>query len=358
MNKDQGPLIEGESEARILGAEEDRIKRPGFFKNLIPFLITVPILYLVLHDQDWEEIKQAVLDCNLWLFIAGVLVYGLGYCITDYIFNWVMWNRVLVRISLYEVTKVRAAAMLPQLIVAPLSGIMTLIYMVRKKHVRVLPMLSVTPLLMSCDFWLMIIQMLIAFIIMPDLPAPVYYIFAAMLLGMTFIAWYFPGKGGRIIPEYIPWQGPKIFMDWFYNNQINYALRVAGPRDYAVLLPVRAAWPVFQVLGHYLALRAFGIEAPLSVVIVVVIFITLLTFLPVNILGLGAPNAVALFFAAYAASQEVVNAYSLLFQSSFSLLRLVVGTAFVYPFWRDAVRDHRAELSHVEREQEKSISSL
>jgi hypothetical protein len=83
---------------------------------------------------------------------------------------------------------------------------------------------------------------------------------------------------------------------------------------------------------------------------------TLTTFLPVNFLGLGAPNAVALFFVAYAASAEVVNAYSLLFQASFSIIRLLVGMFFVYPFWREAIRDHRPGLAHVERDGEKSIS--
>ncbi len=359
MSEDRGGTPEGAKEDFSLEEEERKIKRPSLLNNLLPFLIAAPILYLVLHDQDWTRIKQAILGCDLDLFVAGVLVYGMGYCLTDWIFMYSMWNRILVRISFLEVAKVRSAAMLPQLFVAPLSGIMTLIYMVRKKRVRVLPMLSVTPLLMYCDFWLAVLQMGIALLVMKDMETVVLYLFAAFLAGMIITTWYFPGKGGKKLPRYVPGRGPKRLLEWFYNNQINYALRVAKPKDYIYLIMIRAAWPVFQVLGHYLAVRAFGIDAPLPLVIVMVIFITLTTFLPINIMGLGAPNAVALFFLApYAESSEVINAYSLLFQSSFSLLRLFVGTLFVYPFWKDAVRDHRHELEYVQREQDKSISSL
>ncbi len=343
MADDHGPLISGE-ESRLIEEEERMIRRPGLVKNLVPFFIAAGILYFVLRGQDWEKIRDAIQNCNLGLFLSGVLIYGLGYCLTDWIFNHVMWNRILVRIRFAEVAKVRSASMLVQLILAPLSGIMTLIYMVRKKRVRVLPMLSVTPLLMYCDFWLMALQMAIALAVMPALPAWVYYLFAGLLFGMMLVTWYFAGRGGI-----------KLF-PWFYHNQINYALRAAMPRDYMVLLCLRGTWPVCQVLGHYLALRAMGITAPLPVVIVVVMFMTLTTFLPINFLGLGAPNVVALSFVAYAAS-EVVNAYSLLFQASFSFIRFLVGTLFVYPFWREAIRDHRPGLAHVEREGEKSISS-
>jgi len=294
--------------------------------QLAPFPIAGVILYFVLRNQDWGLLLEAIQRINLPLFVCGSLIYTLGFYFSDTLFNYYLWNRILIRIKYYEVLKIRGFSIFLMVLFPPLAVLATLIYMVQKKKIRTLPMLSTNAVLGFADMFLIIPQMAFALIVLPNLSRWFWLIFFLFCLGLILGIWLFPLQRGK---KYLP---------RLYNSQIVYALRILPAKLLPPLVGIRALWPFFQVLGHWLALGAIGIHPPLPMVILVVIFITMTTFMPFAVAGFGAPNAVALLFLSYAPNIETVNAYSLLFQAGFLFGRIAIGLICFYPFWKEVLK--------------------
>ncbi len=279
-------------------------------------------------------VLKALERTRVELFIAGVATYTLGFYFTDTLFNYYLWNRILIKIKYSEVLKIRGFSIFMMVIFPPLAMLATLIYMMEKKRIRGLPMLSTNAVLGFSDLFVIIPQLAFAIVVMPTISRWFHIIFSLFCLGLILAIWLFPLKGAE---RYFP---------RLYRSQIAYALRVLPPRLIPSLVGLRALWPFFQVLGHWLALRAIGIHPPLPMVILAVVFITMTTFMPVAVAGFGAPNAVALLFLPYAPNIETVNAYSLLFQAGFLVGRILIGIFCFYPFWKEALKPrHKIELA-------------
>jgi|GEM_PF-1911975 len=301
--------------------------------QLIAFPIAGLILYWLLKDQDWALLYQALKKTKLSLFLLGGAVYTLGFFFTDSWFNHFLWNRIILKISFKEVLKIRAVSIFLMTLFPPLAVITTLGYMVKKKQIKILPMLSANAVLIYSDLWVIIPQLAFALIVLPSLSQWFWVIFFLFCLGLVLGSWFFLFKRGN---KYFP---------RLYQHPIVYGLRILPKPMLPSLIALRALWPVFQVLGHWLALKAVGINPPLPLVILTVVFMTMTTFMPVAVAGFGAPNAVALLFLPYAQNDEtIINAYSLLFQACFLVGRLGIGLVFLPSFLKGLLRtDHQIE---------------
>jgi hypothetical protein len=317
-------------------AADPRLRRFRPLRDLTPFALAGAILYYVLAGRDWDQIGQAIASCRLPLFLAGAGLFTLGHFLVNAASLKLVFDWFLARVRWTEMIKVYGASLLPQVVINSLGQLVVYLYFIRRYRLPVLPVLGASLLIILSDFWVMAIVLTAALLIQPD-PEPVVYVWYGLLLpGLLIATWYFPGRGGeRRLP-------------FFYRFPLARILREARPRHYLRFIPVRLCFPVLQMAGHLLALRAMGIEAPLGAVIVIVTAMTFTTFLPVSALGFGAPNFVALYLAPYvhgpAAAEDVAIAYGLLFQTVFLLGRCLIGLGFALPFWREVIKAPEAGL--------------
>ena len=101
--------------------------------------------------------------------------------------------------------------------------------------------------------------------------------------------------------------------------------RKAGLRHYLVLMAIRAPMFLMQGLSLYLALRSFGVRAPLGTVLAVNPAIILLKSLPFAPLGLGSEQAGIVYGLRAFAPKETLLAMSLSASALNVLFRLVVA---------------------------------
>jgi hypothetical protein len=309
---------------KIVGDEFRQDKRN--YLQLLAFPLAGIILYFVLKDQDWVLILESLDKTNLPLFITGAAVYTIGFFLCDIAFDHYLWNRIIVRISWLEVAALRGVAIM-LMTVFPQLGVLTVItYMSRKKGIKLLPMLSTSAVLAYADLFSMLPQLAFCLLMVPQHADWITVLFCFFLIAFVVLSWVFPlRRGARLFP-------------WVYNLPVLYGLRILPNRMVPRLALIRAAWPVFQVAGHYLALRAVGIHPPLPVVIVAVMFMTMTSFMPISAAGFGGPNFVAMLFVPYALNPEMVSAYSLLFQFCFLAGRLMIGIVFIKYLWDHAIK--------------------
>ena len=96
----------------------------------------------------------------------------------------------------------------------------------------------------------------------------------------------------------------------------------------------RSSQPTFQnVVLTYYALQAFGITVPFTELLVKVPIIFGTTFLPISPAGMGTPQLLwSTMFTDYG-DPETFLAFSLLWTTSFALVRFTVGALFFKRFW-------------------------
>jgi hypothetical protein len=315
--------------------------RLPWLRSLLPLLLGAGILYYVLHGQHWTRIVAAFGRCNWPLFLLGAGIYTFGYFILDVVSNYLVWNWFVVRMRFSEMLKLRGAMMLLQATLAPTASLATILYMTRKKHLRVFHAFSPSLFMIYCDGWPYIALFALAIWLQPG-SLPVFHLLVgALLLNQLGWAAFFIFRLGRR-----SWP-------WLYLHPLSLSLRHATLSQHGRLTAVRLLWLLLQLLGQTLALRAMGMAVPLPVVVTVTLGMTMTTFLPVSAGGLGAPNWVALYYMPYAGNNmELVTAYSLFFQFCFLAGRLLIGTGFFYPFWQEVLRDHRDERVLIHQEDE------
>jgi hypothetical protein len=310
--------------------EAARLQRFRLLRDLPPFLIAALILAFALHGLEGDKIAFAMRHADLRLFILGVAVFVIAHFFSNCISYYQMYNWFLVKISFKETSKVFGATLLFQSVVTALGQAVFYIYIIRKKKLKVLPVIGVSFFYIFNDCFVMLAILVTALLLNPGLGSWVWLWLAVLAPAVAFATWYFPGRGG------------KNFLNRVYSSDLAISLREARPVHYAKFLPVRLAYALFQFAGHMIALHAMGINAPLPAVIVITTVMTFTTFMPVSALGLGAPNLAAMAFAPYVAAPgsalEVAAAYGLLFQTCFLIGRLMIGTAFALPFWREVVK--------------------
>jgi hypothetical protein len=312
--------------------------RLPWLRSLLPLLLGAGILYYVLHGQHWTRIVAAFARCDWPLFLLGAGIYTFGYFLLDVASNHLVWNWFVVRMRLSEMLKLRGAMMLLQSTLAPMASLATILYMMQKKHLRAFPSFSPGLFLAYCDGWAYTSLLALALCFRPEMKLIVFLLVAVLFLDQLFWTAFFIFRLGR------------RFWPRLYHHPISLAFRAATLGQYGRLTALRLLWPLLQVLGQAVALRAMGMAVPLPVIIAVTLCMTMTTYLPVSAGGLGAPNWVALYYMPYANSDiELVTAYSLLFQFCFLAGRLLIGTSFFYSFWQEVLRDHRDELVHIHR---------
>jgi hypothetical protein len=120
-------------------------------------------------------------------------------------------------------------------------------------------------------------------------------------------------------------------------TQLLRTFSIARWYHYLYVYSIRLSVVIGGLLCNYAALKALDINVPLSLAIIGLPIIYYSHFLPINVGGLGGPQALAILFLAdigHCASKEQVAAYSFLWSTAFLVGRVLFGLVFIRGFWR------------------------
>jgi uncharacterized membrane protein YbhN (UPF0104 family) len=110
----------------------------------------------------------------------------------------------------------------------------------------------------------------------------------------------------------------------------------AGLRGHAVAALARLPHISWLILGHYAAMRLFGVDPPLGTALALLPLVFVVAVLPISPSGIGTAQATAVaLFAAYAtgptheAREAAVLAYGLALQFGGLIVQAAIGLAFL-----------------------------
>lgn len=327
-----GPELKAESARDILrGLEGEGIHRPSLWRQMVPWLITAAILWWIFREINFEEFLATLSGARLSLLLPAMLGFTAVFAVCDILsfgicYRWFVVPNLTVR----EMIHVRWGCYLLQVLYAPLEAVAHFAYLLRHKGAPITWTLSGGFFALLNDIFVVNAVMTIALIL------NTIFNFTPELESF----WLFPLA--------FPWLIAYVhFRYWFTDSKDRYGLRFSrNPllrssrlgkiHHYLKVYAARLTVALAGIAAHAVALRAFGIEVPLPVVVVVAPLIIGGAFLPISGGGFGGPQLVALILLPYADGNEaLLAAYSISFSACFSLSRALIGAIFLPGYLRD-----------------------
>lgn len=311
--------------------EEEGIKRPSIWRQIVPWLITVAILWWVFRGIDFYEFMESLRGARLGILLPALFGFTAVFAIGD-ILSFGMCYRwfIVPDLTLKEILNVRWGTYLFQAFYTPLHIFSLLAYMIRHKGAPLTWVLSAGGFAGLNDIFVVNAVMTVALIM------NTIFNFAPELEPF----WLFPLA--------FPWLIAFVhFRYWFTDSKDRYGLRfsthpllrssrLGQVHHYLKIYAARLMIALAGIISHAIALRAFGIEVPFPVVVVVAPLIIGGAFMPISAGGFGGPQLVALLLLPYTDGDEtVLAAYSMSFSACFTLGRALLGAAFLPGYLRD-----------------------
>lgn len=303
-------------------------------KQIVPWAITAGIFYYIFTTIPINEVKDAIKDADVVPLIVASCSFTLVWYLLDIGSWYLVWNWFNCRISPWEVVKLRGGVLLFQALIAPLAGAAIIFYLNVKKKVPVLEAISSGTFFGFVDgYTFMLFLAPAAFLMEPSSYKP------------YFMAWAV-GAWSYAILHFVFWLGKHDLwkMAWLREIWIVRPFKMAGYDKYLKLAPFRAGIIVFNVVCHYFALKAFNIDIPLTKLIMGLPIIFGTSFLPISVGGMGVPQLLWIEFYSDYASKAQITAFSLVWSTSFLLSRVVIGSIFLRPIWKDVFSKQGEEV--------------
>ncbi len=311
--------------------EEEGVQRPPLWRQMVPWVITAAILWWIFRDINFEEFLTTISGLRLSWLLPAMFGFTAVFAVCD-ILSFGMCYRwfVVPDLTVREMIHVRWGCYLFQVLYAPLEAVTHLAYFLRHKGAPITWTLSGGLFALLNDIFVVNAIMTIALIL------NTIFNFAPELEPF----WLFPLA--------FPWLIAYVhFRYWFTNSKDRYGLRFSRHpllrssrlgkiHHYLKVYGARLTVALAGITAHAVALRTFGIEVPLPVVVVVAPLIIGGAFLPISGGGFGGPQLVALILLPYAEGNEtLIAAYSMSFSACFTLSRSLIGAIFLPSYLRD-----------------------
>ncbi len=313
--------------------EREGYKRPARWKQAVPWVFTAAILWWVFKDIGFQDFTDALFKAKLYLLVPALLGFVAVYGVCD-ILSYGLCYRWFAApdITVPEMAKARLGSYLLHVLYTPLSTVANIAYVRRVKGSPITWALSAN-----------------AFTSVHDLFSANAVLTAALLLNLKLGA--VPGMGASwLLPVSIPWLAAVGYgLYWFTGvrdlpalrriteSGILRSCRFAKARHHLIVLAARMTVALAGVASHAVALYAFGIEAPLPMVLVAAPLMIAVSIMPISGGGFGGPQLVAMVLLPYAGGdQAVVTAYSMAFSTLFLAGRSAIGAVFLPGYLRDA----------------------
>jgi hypothetical protein len=313
----------------------DRRAKPGqpvraisLWKKALPYFGTLLIFILIFWRIPMAKVGEALERAPIIKFFGIFLPFSAFYWLIDSLcLTWVV-RRFNAPLRLHDIIPIRASMYLLALINSNLAQSGVAWYLHRKANIPFLAALSS-----------------ILFIALIE----VYQLFLFSTLGIIF---YRPGSPAQLeivrvlrIAYVIAWLALAAIMAFFAHARRSSRIRtriagsrfgvIAGtflaarPRDYAIVLGIKAPGFIVSVLAQYFALSLYSISIPLAKLVLFLPLVFLTAALPIAVAHLGTSQAAWLLFFSGNAPDVKILAYSLAAHFTFVFCNGLIGLLFL-----------------------------
>lgn len=301
---------------------EPEPRRPSFFRRVAPWLVALALLAWLFHVVPLEALREALANAPLGAFAALTAVYVVGTLLADSFATWATFRSSLPEAGLrfVEALEVRGASYLLA-IVHYGAGQGGMAYFVNRVHGVPLARAAGSVILIMGVNVIVVALVALAGVLVGGAPAS-----PSLQLVVLGLACAFPVYLAVIAAR------PRFLA----RRSLLAPLFQAGIRGHAVAVVARLPHIAWLILGHWIALRIFGVLVPPAQALTLLPILFVVSVLPIAPSGIGTTQATAIaLFAPFSVAptqsgrEAAVLAYALALQFGALLLQAALGLAFL-----------------------------
>ena len=298
------------------------------WRRLIPYLGTLAIFALIFWRIPLAKVGDALRDVPVTRFVAIFLPYSLYFFVIDSLcLTWVV-RRFNAPMSWREILPIRASMYLLAMINTNLGQGGVAYYLHRKAKIGFLGALSSILFIALLEVYqLFLFSTLGVLFYSPTEPTQariigvlrIVYV-AAWLLLAGIIAFFALARRSKTIREWVETGRAGPILATFL---------AARPRDYLIVLAIKAPNFLGSVVAQFFALSLYGIAIPFLKLMLFLPLVFLAAALPISVAHLGTSQAAWLLFFSGNASAARILAYSLAAHFTFMFCNGLIGLCFL-----------------------------
>ena len=246
--------------------------------RILAWAVTLALLCYVFRNISFTQIITAFGSAAAWTVPALVLLV-LGVYLGDCFAIWKTFGWFVARLSFREVLVVRGATYLLALVNYTVGQGAIVYFVNRSRGVPLLRGTAAVLLVMGTNILLLLVFASIGLLVAPDLPPALRKIM-------------FGAYGALAVYSFLLVLRPS----WLTSRPIFDVLFAAGMSGHLRALLVRVPHISLLMVFSYTALRAFGVQVPVSQAILYLPVVYFIAVLPIAVMGLGTTQAAMIYF--------------------------------------------------------------
>ena len=319
-----------------------RTGKPAFtyvLKKVIPWVVTLLLVAYLGYTTDLETAWDALAEVNLLALFAVALVGTMATYLTDTISVSQVFNRFVCPISYRETLPIKATSYILNVLNYNVALVGMAFYLQRSKGAPFWRALGSLFFLNFVDILGLSILLTIGLLMTgsTDAISP-----PLQLVAWTLVAGGVGGFSFLVLVCRMNWKIPLIGR--LFKLELLAPLAEVDLPTLVRFLAVRICLLLQYLVSQYLFLRIFGIEIPISRMLVYVPLLTFVQIIPITISGLGTVQVVMRHFysryviAAIRKPAAIIDAFSIASLLSFLVLRVIVAYMFLGEFSREVIK--------------------
>jgi hypothetical protein len=305
-----------------------QVRAISLWKKALPYFGTLLIFVLIFWRIPMAKVGEALERAPVIKFFAIFLPFSVFYWLIDSLcLTWVV-RRFNALLRLRDIIPIRASMYLLALINTNLAQGGVAWYLHRKANIPFLAALgSILFIALMEVYQLFLFSTLGVIFYRPTSPAQleivrvvrIAYVIAWLALSAIMIFFAQARRSSRLLSR----------IDGSRLGAIAATFLAARPRDYAIVLGIKAPGFIGSVLAQYLALSLYRITIPLAKLVLFLPLVFLTAALPIAVAHLGTSQAAWLLFFSGNAPDVTILAYSLAAHFTFMFCNGLIGLFFL-----------------------------
>lgn len=294
-------------------------------KRIVPLLVSLFILSYYFHDQDWDKLKKAAVDSNLWLAVMALLIPQLIHWVAETYLQERHMNWFHEPFSFRDLFWVKGAIYILSFVNTALGGGGLLVYIQAKAEITWRKLMGIVLFRIGLLLWG------IAVIMVPATVAMHYYGYTEKA-GINMYAWWGFIVFGVVylVNGWMTWHhgthfGLSKFVVRDRDSEFWTAFRVATKKQWFITWALTVPVLLISVLGLYFLARAFGIEIPFLQFMVVGPLMLLVMDLPIAFGNFGTATLAWMIFFGDFGDEDTIKALTLFLPFTRSAIRALIG---------------------------------
>ncbi len=301
-------------------------------RKWFPWIVSILVLIYIFHRVPIEDVLNAALQANLWIFLPILLFDSAIHYFGDVIVFTLLYRKFGTTLTFLGMMPITGAAYILRLLNFFVGQGSMALLMNRWKDLSILRASSVVLLSIFCDYYVVLGFCLVGAFQLPGVDLSCFFDTSeeAHLVRFLVISWmvfavqfaFFRG----ILPRYNRW-------DKIKQNELLSAFREMSAAMYLKFGLLRLIPSVVGIISYYYGLMAFDIHVPMLHLLAMVPIVWIIGAIPITVMGLGTVQAAMIWLVApYAqgdASPDEVNAaiiaFSLLWSIGANFVKFAIG---------------------------------